>query len=93
MKKVEINEFSKLKNMNEEIKEWKTRSGERKVAMLLIMDGVSFSYTEEEGIVFTVPEFYVERLKERLVNCYGCSKEPIITEYEHTDVLYTSKQA
>lgn len=67
--------------MNEEIKEWKTQSVKHKVAALLIMDGVSFRYTEEDGIVFTAPESYVERMKERLVNCYGCSLKPIITEY------------
>lgn len=79
MKKAEINEFSRLKNMNDEIKEWKTQSVKHKIAMLLIMDGVS--YSEEDGIVFTAPEFYVERMKERLVTCYGCSLKPIITEY------------
>lgn len=81
MKKAEINEFSRLKNMNDEIKEWKTQSVKHKIAMLLIMDGVSFSYNEENGIVFTAPEFYVEQMKERLVTCYGCSLKPIITEY------------
>lgn len=67
--------------MNDEIKVWKTQSVKHKVAALLIMDGVSFHYTEEDGIVFTAPESYVERMKERLVNCYGCSLKPIITEY------------
>lgn len=67
--------------MNDEIKVWKTQSVKYKVAALLIMDGVSFRYTEEDGIVFTAPESYVERMKERLVNCYGCSLKPIITEY------------
>ena len=81
MKKAEINEFSKLKNMNEEIKEWKTQSVKHKVAMLLIMDGVSFSYSEEDGIVFTAPEFYVENRIRRLMSCYGCSVRPVITEY------------
>lgn len=81
MKKAEINEFSRLKNMNDEIKEWKTQSVKHKIAMFLIMDGVSFSYSEEDGIVFTAPEFYVERMKERLVTCYGCSLKLIITEY------------
>ena len=47
MKKAEINEFSRLKNMNDEIKEWKTQSVKHKIAMLLIMDGVSFSYSED----------------------------------------------
>lgn len=63
-----------------ELKEWKTQSVKHKVAMLLIMDGISFSYTEENGIVFTAPESYVVRMKERLVNCYGCSLKPIIDE-------------
>ena len=68
--------------MNDEIKEWKTQSVKHKVAMLLIMDGISFRYNEEDGIVFTAPESYVERMKERLMNyCYGCSLKPIITAY------------
>lgn len=51
-----------------------------KVAMVLIMDGVSFSYTEEDGIVFTAPDFYVTKLVRRLMSCYGCSVRPIINE-------------
>lgn len=67
--------------MNDNLKEWKTQSVKHKIAMLLIMDGISFSYNENDGIVFFAPESYVERMKERLVNCYGCSLQPIITEY------------
>lgn len=70
--------------MNEEIKRWKrwkTQSVKHKVAMVLIMDGVSFSYTEKDGIVFTASEAYVRNLAHRLTNCYGCSLMPIITEY------------
>ena len=67
--------------MNEEIKEWKTQSVKHKVAALLIMDGVSFHYTEEDGIVFTAPEEYVRQMVNRLMTCYGCSLKPIITEY------------
>nr|DAS75526.1 MAG TPA: hypothetical protein [Caudoviricetes sp.]DAV95578.1 MAG TPA: hypothetical protein [Caudoviricetes sp.] len=67
--------------MNDEIKEWKTQSVKHKIAMLLIMDGISFSYNENDGIVFSAPESYVERMKERLVNCYGCSLKPVIYEY------------
>lgn len=52
-----------------------------KIAMLLIMDGISFNYNESDGIVFSAPETYVEKMKERLVNCYGCSLKPIITNY------------
>ena len=68
--------------MNEEIKVWQTQSVKHKVAMLLIMDGISFSYNEEDGIVFTAPESYVERMIHRLMNCYGCSLKPIINEME-----------
>lgn len=67
--------------MNEEIKKWKTQSVKQKVAMLLIMDGVSFRYTEEDGIVFTAPESYVHHMVERLVTCYRYSVKPIIKEY------------
>lgn len=67
--------------MNEEIKEWKNPSAKLKVAMLLIMDGVSFRYTEEDGIVFSAPESYVHCMVERLVTCYRCSLKPIIEEY------------
>ena len=65
-----------------EIKEWKTQSIKHKVAMVLIMDGVSFGYNEEDGIVFTASAEYVERLKSRLVTCYGASLKPIIYEYK-----------
>lgn len=33
--------------MNEEIKEWQTQSVKHKVAYVLMMDGISFRYTEE----------------------------------------------
>lgn len=45
-----------------------------------MMDGVSFRYDEENGITFTVPESYVEKLKYRLVTVFGCSVKPIINE-------------
>lgn len=67
--------------MNDEIKVWKTQSVKHKVAMLLIMDGVSFRYTEDEGIVFTAPESYIHRFTERLVTCYRCSVKPTFEEY------------
>lgn len=65
---------------NDEIKEWQTQSVKHKVAAVLMMDGVSFSYTEENGIMFTAPDFYVENLKYRLVTVFGCSVKPIINE-------------
>ncbi len=70
-----------MNEMKDEIKEWKTQSVKHKVAMLLIMDGISFKYNEEEGIMFAASESFVEGMKERLVNCYGCSLKPVITEY------------
>ncbi len=62
------------------IKEWQTQSVRTKIAAVLIQDGISFSFDEENGIMFAAPDFYVERLKERLVCAYGCSKRPIINE-------------
>ncbi len=67
--------------MNDEIKEWKTQSVKHKVAFVLMSDGVSFHCNEEDGIVFTAPESYVENMIYRLVTCYGCSVRPIIKEY------------
>ena len=46
--------------MNEEIKEWQTQSVKHKVAYVLMMDGISFRYTEETGIVFSAPDFLCE---------------------------------
>ena len=43
--------------MNDEIKEWQTQSVKHKVAYVLMMDGISFRYTEETGIVFSAPDF------------------------------------
>ncbi len=67
--------------MNDEIKEWKTQSVKHKVAFVLMPDGVSFHYNEEDSIVFTASESYVENMIYRLVTCYGCSVRPIIKEY------------
>jgi len=64
----------------EDIKVWQARSAWQKVASVLIMEGVSFRYDEENGITFTAPDFYVEKLKERLVYAHGCSVRPIIKE-------------
>lgn len=67
--------------MNDEIKEWKTQSVKHKVAYVLMLDGVSFHYNEEDGIVFTAPQSYIRNLIDRLVTSYGCSVKPIIKEY------------
>lgn len=66
--------------MEYEIKEWKTQSVKHKVATLLIMDGVPFSYNEEDGIMFSAPEEYVRRMVRRLMSCYGVSVRPFIQE-------------
>lgn len=67
--------------MNDEIKEWKTQSVKHKVAFVLMSDGISFHYNEEDGIVFSAPEIYVKNMVHRLMTCYGCSQRPIIKEY------------
>lgn len=75
-------EFTKFKIMSEtdEIKEWRTQSVKHIVASVLILDGVSFSFNEENGIMFAAPTAYVEKLKYRLITAYGCVKKPIINE-------------
>ena len=65
---------------NEEIKRWQTQSVKHKISTVLIMDGVSFSYNETDGIVFSASAIYVKRLIERLMTCYGVSLKPIINE-------------
>jgi hypothetical protein len=67
--------------MNDEIKEWKTRNVKHKVAFMLMSDGVSFHYNEEDGIVFSAPESYVKKMTYRLMICYGCIRRPVIEEY------------
>jgi hypothetical protein len=47
-----------------------------------MMDGISFRYTEETGIVFSAPDFYVKNLIRRLMSCYGVSLKPIINEFK-----------
>lgn len=69
-----------IKEMENEIREWQTHSVKHKVAMLLIMDGISFSYEEKRGIVFSAPESYVKNMVRRLTTCYGVSLIPIINE-------------
>ena len=64
----------------EEIKEWQTHSAKTKVAAVLMLDKIPFSYDEENGIMFTAPSFYVEKLKHRLVCAYGCRRYPEINE-------------
>lgn len=64
--------------MNDEIKVWQVQNNRLKVANLLMLDGVSFSYNEENGIVFSAPDFYVKKMIHILRTCYGC--KPVINE-------------
>ena len=66
--------------MKDEIKEWKTQTVKNKVAGVLMMDGVSFNFTEENGIMFTAPESYVKNLVYRLKVLFRCGKNPVIEE-------------
>ena len=67
--------------MKDEIKEWKTQSCKGHITSLLMTDRISFSYNEEDGIVFTAPDFYVANMINRLMTCYGVRKRPVIEEY------------
>lgn len=67
--------------MNDEIKEWKTQTAKLKIAGVLMSEGISFSYAEEYGIVFSAPESYVRNLAYRLKVCYG-AKKVVIDEYK-----------
>ncbi len=62
------------------MKIWKTQSVKGKVAVLLMADGVAFSYTEGDGIVFSATEEYVTRMVRRLMNSYGVRRRPFIQE-------------
>lgn len=64
----------------DELKEWRTHSAKHKVSFILMVDGISFSFDEENGITFTAPEWYVNKMIERLATVYGCSVKPIINE-------------
>lgn len=68
--------------MNDEIKEWQVQNNRLKVTNLLMLDGVSFSYNKENGIVFSAPDSYVNKMIHIQRNCYGCSTKPIINEYK-----------
>lgn len=62
-------------------RKWQTYQALWKLPLVLVIDAVSFSYTEEDGIIFEETEDYVERLKDRLTTCYGVASVPTITPY------------
>ncbi len=56
----------------DEIKEWKAQSHRATVCSYLMLHKVAFSYSEETGLVFTAPDFFVERMLYSLKVSYGC---------------------
>lgn len=62
------------------LKEWQSQSSKRTLATILMMDGVSFRFTAEAGIVFTAPEEYVAKLTNRMMACHGCNTRPVFNE-------------
>lgn len=58
----------------DEIKEWQALNYRTTVCAYLMLYKVSFSYSEESGLVFTAPDFFVEDMKRSLSISYGCRK-------------------
>lgn len=58
----------------DEIKEWRADNYGSKVCGYLMLQKVSFSYTEESGLVFTAPRSFVDKMTYSLKVSYGCSK-------------------
>lgn len=56
----------------DEIKEWQALNYRTAVCAYLMLYKVSFSYNEEYGLIFTAPEFLVEKMKRSLKISYGC---------------------
>lgn len=66
--------------MKSEIKVWKTQTAEIYICRLLMMHGISFRYTEEEGIVFTAPEAFLKEMTRQIKTAYGYKKQLIFDE-------------
>lgn len=60
-----------------EIKEWQTLSHRMKVCGYLMLCEVSFSYSEEYGLIFRAPDYFVEKMKRSLNMSYGCTNVQI----------------
>lgn len=45
----------------DEIKEWKADNYRSKVCGYLMLQNIPFSFSEESGLVFTAPSFFVEK--------------------------------
>ncbi len=58
----------------DEIKEWRAENYRQVVCFYLMLQKVAFSYSEETGLVFTAPDFFVENMRYSLRLSYGCDK-------------------
>lgn len=58
----------------DEIKEWRAEHYRQVVCFYLMLQKVAFSYSEETGLVFTAPDFFVENMRRSLRLSYGCDK-------------------
>ncbi len=58
----------------DEIKEWEATNYRATVCSYLMLNKVAFSYSEENGLIFTAPDFFVERMLYSLKVSYGCDK-------------------
>lgn len=66
------------KRTMDEIKEWQALNYRTKVCGYLMLCERSFSYNEESGLIFTAPDFFVEKMKRSLCLSYGCTNINII---------------
>ena len=62
----------------DEIKEWQVLTHRSKACGYLMLCDRSFSYSEENGLIFTAPDFFVEKMKRSLNISYGCRNIKII---------------
>ena len=62
----------------DEIKEWKADNYRSKVCGYLMLQNIPFSFSEESGLVFTAPSFFVGKMVYSLKVSYGCAKIKII---------------
>lgn len=58
----------------DEIKEWRAENYRQTVCFYLMLQKVAFSYSEDTGLVFTAPDFFVENMLYSLRLSYGCDK-------------------
>ncbi len=62
------------KRTMDEIKEWQAPNYRTTVCNYLMLHNVAFSFSEESGLVFTAPDFFVKNMRYSLKVSYGCDK-------------------